>query len=330
MAYKNYELIEDVSGKKALFKNKRKKNKNLAVFVHGFTGNYLSTWGEFPQLLTKDPRLLHYDFLFWGYSSTLLLPQENQLLDSLFQLFTQFLSKHQTNQHIEIIAQGLQTELKYLDEYDNIILIGHSLGGLVIRSYIIQNLKENKVDNQDRINKINKIILFGTPNEGLDVANNELLSALNNQINDVGSYNEFINTLREDWVEFVFKNKNIKFISLMVAGVDDYFVPFDQVTKYFRDSKELTQGNHYSMVKPKTINDTSYKIIANNLLMVEHEKQVQLKNKLELDDLLQKLAKVLELEKNEYNLEILTSIINNRITNSNNKLGNLAFTDNKK
>jgi uncharacterized alpha/beta hydrolase family protein len=271
MAQKHYQLIEDTSGKKALFKNKFKKNKNLVVFVHGFTGNYLSTWGDLPDLLTRDPRLQHHDFLFWGYSSNFIIPQEDFIKDNIIQLFTQFLSKHKTNQQIEVVAQGLQTELKYLDEYDNVTLIGHSLGGLVIRSYIIQNLKQGKKENLERINKIDQIILFGTPNEGLDVANNELLGNINNQIHDMGSYNEFINTLREDWIELVFKNKDLDLSTLMVAGEDDYFVPFEQVTKYFRDSRELTKGNHYTMIKPHTIHDTTYKIIANNLLRIEQK-----------------------------------------------------------
>jgi hypothetical protein len=276
--YKNYKVIEDSAGKKGHFINKNKRNKNLAVFVHGFTGNYLSTWGALPDLLTSDPRLLHFDFLFWGYSSNFIVPKEEFVTDNIKQLFTQFLSKHKTNQHIDVVAQGLQTELKYLEEYDNIVLIGHSLGGLVIRSYIIQNLREMKKDNLERINKINQIILFGTPNEGLDVANNKLLGKLNNQIYDMGSYNEFTNTLREEWVELVFKNRDLTFSTLMVAGEDDYFVPFEQVTKYFRDSRELTKGDHISMVKPTSIHDTSYKIIANNLLKIMHKNIFELKD----------------------------------------------------
>ncbi len=265
---KDYILIEDSTGKKALLKNKNKKNKILAVFVHGFTGNYLSTWGDFPELLMQDPRLLNFDFLYWGYSSNLVIPKEDYILDNVKQLFTQFLSKHKTNQHIEVVAHGLQTELNYLEGYDEISLIGHSLGGLVIRSYIIQNLRENRLDNLERIKKINQIILFGTPNEGLDIANNKLLNGFNNQIHDLGSYNEFIKTLREDWVELVFKNKSLDLSTLMVAGEDDYFVPFEQVSKYFRDSTEITQGNHETMIKPNSINDTTYKIVANNLLKV--------------------------------------------------------------
>ncbi len=302
-SYKNYDLIEDPAGKKGLLKNKYKNNKNLVVFVHGFTGNYLSTWGNFPELLAGDPRLLHFDFLFWGYASNFIIPKEDFITDNIRQLFTQFLSKHRTNQHIEVLAQGLQTELKYLDEYENITLIGHSLGGLVIRSYVIQNLKENRAENIERTNKINQIILFGTPNEGLKIANNKLLGGINNQIHDMGSYNDFINTLREEWVELVFKNNDIKFPSLMVAGENDYFVPFEQVTKYFRDSRELTKGDHLNMVKPNSIHDTSYKIVANNLLKITQKNSAEMeytnisshvnkKSSIQLTELIEKIRKL--------------------------------------
>lgn len=275
--YNNYKLIEDSSGKKGYYKNSNQVNKNLAIFVHGFTGHYASTWGKFPQLLINDPSLNNYDFLFWGYSSHLIANTENNLLDSLKQLSLQILNKQKTNQRIEVLSQGLQTELKYLDDYDNITLIGHSLGGLIIRSFIIHNLINRK---KESLEKIRQIILFGTPNEGINTANNKLLSLLNNQISDLGPYNEFIKDLREEWVERVFKNHDLKFSTLMVAGEDDFFVPFEQVTRYFRDSRELTRGNHESMVKPESIEDLSYKIVSTNLLKasINHDQHNQIQS----------------------------------------------------
>jgi hypothetical protein len=101
----------------------------------------------------------------------------------------------------------------------------------------------------------------------------------------------------------VFKNNDIKFPVLMVAGEDDYFVPFEQVTKYFRDSRELTKGDHINMVKPNSIHDTTYKIVANNLLRIEvkdlmeiHDVQLPTKNRkfsTQLNELLEKIRKLI-------------------------------------
>ncbi len=52
-------------------------NTHIAIFVHGFTGDYLKTWGKLPQLLQADPCLDTYDLLFWGYPIRLFLQYED-------------------------------------------------------------------------------------------------------------------------------------------------------------------------------------------------------------------------------------------------------------
>ena len=48
-------------------------NTSLAMFVHGFRGNYLATWGKIPELIAEhadqDPILAGWDFLFVGYAT---------------------------------------------------------------------------------------------------------------------------------------------------------------------------------------------------------------------------------------------------------------------
>ena len=44
--------------------------KDVIVFVHGFTGDYVSTWGK-PKVLLDDPRFnRNYDFVFYGFETT--------------------------------------------------------------------------------------------------------------------------------------------------------------------------------------------------------------------------------------------------------------------
>ncbi len=43
----------------------------LVVFVHGFTGTALETWGKFPEFLKADLDLQKFDFLFWGYPTSI-------------------------------------------------------------------------------------------------------------------------------------------------------------------------------------------------------------------------------------------------------------------
>src|SRR2546430_1098117 len=44
--------------------------KDVIIFVHGFTGGYVSTWGK-PKVLLDDPRFnRNYDFVFYGFKTT--------------------------------------------------------------------------------------------------------------------------------------------------------------------------------------------------------------------------------------------------------------------
>lgn len=42
-------------------------NGVLVIFVHGFTGNSITTWVQFPLMLSRDP-VANVDFLFFGHN----------------------------------------------------------------------------------------------------------------------------------------------------------------------------------------------------------------------------------------------------------------------
>ena len=45
--------------------------KDVIVFVHGFIGDYVNTWGK-PKILLEDPRFnRNYDFVFYGFKTAL-------------------------------------------------------------------------------------------------------------------------------------------------------------------------------------------------------------------------------------------------------------------
>jgi hypothetical protein len=49
------------------------KNTKLAIFIHGFNGNFLTTWGKLPDMLYQhadsDKDLAQWDYLFMGYDT---------------------------------------------------------------------------------------------------------------------------------------------------------------------------------------------------------------------------------------------------------------------
>jgi hypothetical protein len=57
----------------ALIRREDAPNKNLAIFVHGFRGTHLTTWGELPDFLKHhagaESPLKEWDYLFIGYET---------------------------------------------------------------------------------------------------------------------------------------------------------------------------------------------------------------------------------------------------------------------
>ena len=47
--------------------------RSLAIFIHGFLGDHVTTWGRLPEMLREnapsEPLLDSWDFLFLGYST---------------------------------------------------------------------------------------------------------------------------------------------------------------------------------------------------------------------------------------------------------------------
>jgi hypothetical protein len=122
----------------------------LLLFVHGLGGAGQATWRDgthpgFPELISADGALRDLaDVAFFEYPTSLLrLP------------FTRILPR------IRDLAEGLrsQIEIRYPD-YKSIALICHSLGGLVARKYLIEEVKRG------RDLRVDKLLLFAVPNNG--------------------------------------------------------------------------------------------------------------------------------------------------------------------
>ena len=234
---------------------KENNNENLIVFVHGFTGDATDTWGKFEGLLSEDVDLQDWDILFWGYPT---------------KLFAK-------NQHVYYVGEALKTELKYSKrKYKNLVLIGHSMGGLVIRSYIIGALKRGE---KSELSPIKKVLLFGTPNDGLLLAN---FSIFNRQIDDMAMGEKFIDELNKDWSRYVNSKKDDDYHMdipvTAVIGLEDDFVTKGSVSSTF-DVVEVVPGNHTKMIKPKDNSSPVYRLVSKTILDV-----LKLDNELEVDN----------------------------------------------
>lgn len=123
--------------------------RSLAIFVHGFLGDHLTTWGRLPEMLREhaqgDPVLGGWDFLFLGYPTRKIA----SYLDIARVIATQW----------EKAATGRSP---FGGAYVRLALLGHSLGTLGIRQLLCAEVMQPP----QMLKALHSVTLFGTPLNG--------------------------------------------------------------------------------------------------------------------------------------------------------------------
>ncbi len=117
------EFLDRSAQRWALIRRIDQANTNLAIFVHGFRGNYLSTWGNLPEALTeradRQAPFDRWDYVFIGY--------ETSTVSNLLAIADLL------NSQWKIAVSG---QAPFDHCYDQVALFGHSLGTLGIRQLL--------------------------------------------------------------------------------------------------------------------------------------------------------------------------------------------------
>ncbi len=219
-------------------------NKACVVFIHGFQGDPVATWADFPKLLTQDSTMNGWDVLSFGYESNL-APDLTGIWEG--------------DPSIQTIADSLGTFAwtNLASTYDGLVLIAHSMGGLAVQRALL--------DHPDLTQNVDKVILFGTPSFGLVKAwifQLPILRLLYRQVGDMGRTSHFIQSLRSDWHERFGQSPPFKFLA--VAGSEDEFVPRTASIECFPDDQcAVVPGNHIQIVKAAGTNDASLGLVIN-------------------------------------------------------------------
>jgi len=231
------------------------QRSTAVVFVHGFTGTAEETWGEFPKLLCNDPALGDYDIFSWGYHTK---PELKNLVLRYFWT---------DNPSIATIANGLRTQLDHrTDGHKRLMLIGHSMGGLAIQAFIVDELLNQRSKHLERLTEV---VLLGTPSGGLVKA--QWGALLDPEVHDMSATGDFVLKLRRHWKELVDDRRAnpeapARFRLTLVAGMKDKFVPETRSLDPFPlDEKERVPGNHIEMVKPAGTGSVVYAVIKHRL-----------------------------------------------------------------
>lgn len=176
---------------------------DLVLFVHGFTGGR-ETWRHesdgyfYDHLLQNSVIRSGYDIAVFEYYSTLLnlFPIADSIREKIVSLFKSIQPKAKRNISIFEISNLLSTRIRFdLEGYQNIVVIAHSMGGLVAKSYVLQELEAG------RHCKIKLLLSLAVPHLGADLATYGKLLSNNRQIEDLAPLSAFCPKLNDSWVK---------------------------------------------------------------------------------------------------------------------------------
>src|SRR5262249_4466777 len=147
----------------------------VVLFIHGLGGNS-DSWGAFPRFLRENIEIdARYDIAEpYNYTTTALGAGPG--IDQLALELATFLNSQR------------------FPDYTSIILICHSMGGLIARRYIADQLIAGH-----RL-RANRLLTFATPHLGSQLATTgAYVPAIGTQIKDLAVGSHFMNRLGLDW-----------------------------------------------------------------------------------------------------------------------------------
>jgi cold shock CspA family protein/pimeloyl-ACP methyl ester carboxylesterase len=244
--------------------HRERTNDKCVLFVHGLTGEISGTWKEssstdgFMELLFHDPELQDFDVFAFGYRS-------------------QFFRGASINNAAIQLANAIQ-ELVQNRPYQ-IVLLAHSMGGLVCMRYIVDQLARG------RIPPAIGLILYATPTTGSDLLKAAMLvgsvvgmkiplvrwllslfSKTQRQIEELKTGSEFLTNLHAEWAFRVVNGGHESARSdrmwlpvRVVTAEDDLFVTEASAKGLYGaiDWLPLSYG-HVALVKPVDRNNDRY------------------------------------------------------------------------
>ena len=216
----------------------------LVVFVHGFNSSKDGAWGAFPDLVKEDNHFKDFNIHRFGYP-TKLCGQVSDIRN---------LGDHLASILLSIFKNPQQ-------KYRQVVLVGHSMGGLVILEALMKLERDNLqlLKDQDL-----KVLTFGTPYYGVENAGILELFCENKQAKNMTVLNDKLGELSRDWTQRFNQKatpggRDAPYIPLYAFhGTEDRFVTKVSACGYPQTPCESVDGDHISMVKPANREQLAY------------------------------------------------------------------------
>ena len=220
-------------------------NNKLVIFVHGLGGSRYgksSTWGNFPRFMFED--IPGIDVGMYQYTTA-----TGRLS------FTKSVSLPDESR---VFADLLRDQLA---AYTTIVLVGHSMGGLLCKAAIHQLVVTGE---RDTVARIGGLILMATPQLG-SLRVPAFLSAFSYDARALKPHGELVTQINRTFEDHIALDENINTLrkatipTWAVEGVNDLWVDSLSAGIGLASSRrKVVRGSHTSIVKPPDKNADAY------------------------------------------------------------------------
>lgn len=258
---------------------------NAIVFVHGFFGNSRITWDEFPRLFTENSNssCLDSDLYFLEYAST-----DRSIGNTAWDL-VDFLKKIVPDPSGPLQDLMGSTGLATLRpaksfEYQQLVLVGHSLGGVVIRKALIDTVRKPIAGLPDRFESLIReatVLLFAPAIGGVLLSGpkgllsefpvigafKRMYQGYSVSLAEISQGSQFLESIRATTNHFANQPGAARSLTASIAWAenDDLIANY---CGYMHDTDEvrIQEASHWSVCKPEYDDDPQFEFLMSRIV----------------------------------------------------------------
>src|ERR1700722_4695512 len=152
--------VDKPPDKDVLVQLSTRPSSKCVVFVHGYGGDPLATWSDFPGLLQLPPSIPNaIDYIYYGYDAI------RDDLTSSAAILRNFLGRILSNPtHTLGAIIPTRADGTALNKYSDVVVVAHSLGAVIVRRAIVDATMQNESWVQST-----KMVFFAPAHSGASV-----------------------------------------------------------------------------------------------------------------------------------------------------------------
>lgn len=288
----------------------KKGNKTIVLFIHGFTGSK-ETWVnnnkiELPNLLLEDEIISdNLDFAYLSYYTELMDFYGTKIATNyLMKMLGLKTTNTPKNLNIQQISDFIYSVINYnCSQYENIIIVAHSMGGIVAKSIILEELKKYSISNKFKL-----FLSLAVPHNGTDWGKIGENLFKNRQAIDLQPLSKTLTRINNDWVQQkTGLPKTVYFYGQFDEVVDESSAISYQ---YEIQDKVPCDDNHFSITRPDTKNRHVFRVI--QMELIDFVSNIQQTETLELKEFID----VGQLDDETFVIRLLIADVHNVIINN--------------